>query len=109
MRGAAATAAATAAAGTGGDAASAASSGDAGAPHAGGAEPTVKQPITTNIPRGQQAYFDQEARDFESILRREKILADRRKDGDLKHQHAGQNQLVREQEAALEGGFSCGQ
>lgn len=52
--GAAATAAATAAAATmGADSAEAGGTG-----HAGGTEPTVKQPVTTNIPRGQEQYWD---------------------------------------------------
>ncbi|GIE06474.1 ThuA domain-containing protein [Paractinoplanes durhamensis] len=52
LRGAAATAAAAAAAGT------TASSAAAAERHAGGAEPTVKQPVTTNVPRGLDDYFD---------------------------------------------------
>lgn len=56
LRGAAATAAVTAAASTvGGTAAAAAPD---GARHAGGTEPTVKQPVTTNVPRGQEEFFD---------------------------------------------------
>jgi uncharacterized protein len=56
LRGAAATAAATAAASTVGGAA-AASPLETGTHHGGG-EPTVKAPVTTNVPRGLQEYFD---------------------------------------------------
>ena len=58
LRGAAATAAATAAAATAGGTASVAAASEPGARHAGGAEPTVKQPVTTNVPRGLDEYFD---------------------------------------------------
>jgi hypothetical protein len=58
LRGAAATAAAAAAATTVGGAASAATPDQAGTRHSGGTEPTVKQPITTNVPRGLDDYFD---------------------------------------------------
>ncbi|KUL29674.1 ThuA domain-containing protein [Actinoplanes awajinensis] len=51
LRGAAVTAATTATAAV-------ASPAEAGDRHAGGKEPTTKQPITTNIPRGQEKYFD---------------------------------------------------
>jgi hypothetical protein len=54
LRGAAATAAAAAAATT----AAAPAEASSGAGHAGGREPTVKEPITTNVPRGQAEYFD---------------------------------------------------
>ncbi|GIE88592.1 ThuA domain-containing protein [Actinoplanes regularis] len=55
LRGAAATAAAAAAATTAGAAATPAEAGDR---HAGGREPTGKQPVTTNVPHGQERYFD---------------------------------------------------
>jgi type 1 glutamine amidotransferase len=56
LRGAAATAAATAAASTVGGAAAAPPL-ETGTHHGGG-EPTVKAPVTTNVPRGLQEYFD---------------------------------------------------
>lgn len=56
LRGAAATAAVTAA--TTAAATAMSSPAEAGDRHAGGKEPTTEQPITTNVPRGQEQYFD---------------------------------------------------
>ncbi|GIF23329.1 hypothetical protein BJ973_000314 [Actinoplanes tereljensis] len=56
LRGAAAASAAAAAAVTA--IPGAASANGAGERHAGGAEPTVKQPITANVPRGLEQYYD---------------------------------------------------